>query len=163
LERLLGAIDKTIQASTTVVQMVYEEIVSQGKLNLARHEMAIKMLGKMRVELATLTDHLRTLVQGHGIQISASIEARDALMRTGEKLERVTKEVTGKFETMRAEDEEGDAPRSVRVFAVQLTNFLWPTAVRTGKGALLYGIKLLSGFGTLGGLMKIIHDMVVGG
>lgn len=167
LERVLGAIDKTIQSFTAVVRMVYEEVTSQGKLNLARHEMAIKLLGKMRVELATLTDQLRTLVTSNDIQLGATVEAKDALDRTREKLEEAAKDMqdaTGQHALMASEaDEDGNAPKAVRVFAVKTANFLWPVAMRTGKEALLWGVKLLAGSTALAGLAKILHDVIAGG
>jgi len=162
LERVLGAIDKTIQSFTAVAKMIHDEVTSQGKLNLARHEMAIKLLGKMRLELAVLTDQLRDLLTSNSIQLGATVEARDALVRTREKLEEAAKDMTGQHELMRAEDEAGDAPRAVRIFVVKLTNFVWPVAVRGGKAALLWGVKLLAGSAALGGIAKIVMDMIAG-
>jgi hypothetical protein len=162
LTRILGAIDKTIQSFTTVAKMIHDEVTSQGKLNLARHEMAIKMLGKMRVELAVLTDQLRALITSNDIQLGATITARDALTRTREKLEEAVEDITGQHELMRAEDEEGNAPKAVRVFVVKVTNFMWPVAVRGGKAAAIWGVKLVGGFTALGGLAKILHDLLVG-
>ncbi len=161
LERVLGAIDKTIQSFTAVVKMVYDEVSSQGKLNLARHEMAIKLLGKMRVELATLTDQLRDLLTSNSIQLGATVEARDALVRTREKLEEAAQDMqdaTGKQALMVAA-EEGDAPK----WSHRALNFIWPVAVRGGKAAALWGLKLLAGSAVLGGIAKILHDLIAGG
>jgi len=162
LERVLGAIAKTIESFTTVAKMIHDEVTSQGKLNMARHEMAIKMLGKMRVELATLTDQLRDLLTSNKIQLGATVEARDALTKTREKLEEAVEDITGQHDLMQAEDEEGNAPRAVRVFVVKVTNFVWPVAVRTGKAAALWGVKLLAGSAALGALGKILHDLLSG-
>jgi len=167
LTRILGAIDKTIQSFTTVAKMIHDEVTSQGKLNMARHEMAIKLLGKMRVELATLTDQLRSLVTSNDIQLGATVEARDALVRTREKLEEAAQDMqdaTGQHALMvaAAEDEEGHAPKAVRVFVVKVTNFMWPVAVRGGKAAAIWGVKLVGGFTALGGIAKILHDLLVG-
>jgi len=162
LERVLGAIDKTIQSFTAVAKMIHDEVTSQGKLNMARHEMAIKLLGKMRLELAVLTDQLRDLLTSNSIQLGATVEARDALVRTREKLEEAAKDMTGQHALLLAEDEEGDAPKAVRVFAVKLTNFVWPVAVRGGKAAAIWGVKLLAGSAALGGIAKIVIDMIAG-
>ena len=162
LERVLGAIDKTIKSFESVVKMVHDEVTSQGKLNMARHEMAVKLLGKMRLELAVLTDQLRDLLTSNNIQLGATVEARDALVRTREKLEEAAKDMSGQHELIRAEDEKGDAPRAVRVFVVRLTNFVWPVAVRGGKAALLWGVKLLAGSAALGGIAKIVLDSLTG-
>lgn len=175
LERLLGAIDKTIRASTTVVQMVYEEIVEQGRLSTSRHSLtndaiskmhlaqvkrhdtAISLLGKMRLELATLTDQISTLAQSHSIQLGATNESKAALDRTREKLEAAAQDITGAHELM--QDEEGHAPK----WSHRALNFAWPLAVRTGKGAIVWGLKLLASSAAVGGIAKIIHDAIVGG
>jgi hypothetical protein len=154
LERVLGAIDKTIRSFESVIQMVYTEVTSQGKLNMARHEMAMKLLGKMRVELATLADQLRDLLTSNNIQLGATVEARDALVRTREKLEEAAKDITDSHELMLAE--EGDAPK----WSHRALNFVWPAAVRTGKAAAVWGLKLLAGSTVLGGIAKIIHDLL---
>jgi hypothetical protein len=156
LERVLGAIDKTIRSFESVIQMVYTEVTSQGKLNMARHEMAMKLLGKMRVELATLADQLRDLLTSNDIQLGATITARDALVRTREKIEEAAKDITDSHELMRAENEEGDAPK----WSHRALNFVWPAAVRTGKAAAVWGLKLLAGSTVLGGIAKIIHDLL---
>ena len=158
---MLSAIDKTIQSFTAVAKMIYDEVSSQGKLNMARHEMAIKLLGKMRVELATLTDQLRTLVTSNSIQLGATVEARDALTRTREKLEEAAQDMqdaTGQHALQMAEAE-GDAPK----WSHRALNFVWPAAVRTGKAAAVWGLKLLAGSTVLGGIAKIIHDLLAGG
>jgi len=167
LERVLGAIDKTIQSFTAVAKMIHDEVASQGKLNMARHEMAIKLLGKMRLELAVLTDQLRDLLTSNSIQLGATVEARDALVRTREKLEEAAQDMqdaTGQHALMvaAAEDEEGHAPKAVRVFVVKVTNFMWPVAVRGGKAAAIWGVKLVGGFTALGGIAKILHDLLAG-
>jgi hypothetical protein len=154
--QVLGAITKTIESFTTVAKMIHDEVTSQGKLNMARHEMAIKLLGKMRVELATLTDQLRSLLTSNSIQLGATVEARDALTRTREKLEEAVEDITGQHEMMQAE--EGDAPK----WSHRALNFVWPAAVRTGKAAAVWGLKLLAGSTVLGGIAKIIHDLVAG-
>ena len=169
LERVLGAIDTTIKSFESVVHMVYTEITSQGKLNLARHEMAIKLLGKMRVELAVLTDQLRDLLTSNKIQLGATVEARDALTRTRERLEEAVEDITGQHATMHAEDvtggEEGSAPKSVRQFSakagVAIANFVWPRAVRSGKQAMWWGVKLVAGSVSLGGIAKIAHYIYI--
>ena len=153
---MLGAIAKTIESFTSVAKMIHDEVTSQGKLNMARHEMAVKLLGKMRVELATLTDQLRDLLTSNKIQLGATVEARDALARTREKLEEAVEDITGQNELMRAEDEEGDAPK----WSHRALNFVWPAAVRTGKAAAVWGVKLLAGSTVLGGIAKIIHDLI---
>jgi hypothetical protein len=153
---VLSAIDKTIKSFESVVHMVYTEVTSQGKLSMARHEMAVKLLGTMRVELAVLTDQLRDLLTSNNIQLGATVEARDALVRTREKLEEAVEDITGQHETMQAE--EGDAPK----WSHRALNFVWPAAVRTGKAAAVWGVKLLAGSTVLGGIAKIIHDLVVG-
>jgi hypothetical protein len=158
LERVLGAIDKTIKSFTTVVQMVYSEVTTQSKLSMARHEMAIKLLGKMRIDLVELADQIRSLLTSNNIQLGATVEARDALDRTREKLEIAAKRITGQHELMRAEDEEGAAPKWTHKFL----NFMWPAAVRTGKAAALWGLKLLAGSTVIGALGKIIHDLFWG-
>jgi len=166
LERVLGAIDKAIQSFTAVMKMVHDEVTSQGKLNMARHEMAIKLLGKMRVELATLADQLRDLLTSNNIQLGATVEARDALVRTREKLEEAAQDMqdaTGQHAAMvaKAEDAEGDAPKPVRAFAakagVALANFVWPEAVRTGKDAAKYALKMAFSGGFLGVVAKVMH------
>ena len=154
LERVLGAIAKTIESFTTVAKMIHDEVTSQGKLNMARHEMAVRLLGKMRVELATLTDQLRDLLTSNKIQLGATVEARDALIRTREKLEEAVEDITGQHEMMQAE--EGDAPK----WSHRALNFVWPAAVRTGKAAAVWGVKLLAGSTVLGGIAKIIHDLI---
>jgi len=154
LERVLGAIAKTIESFTTVAKMIHDEVTSQGKLNMARHEMAVKLLGKMRVELAVLTDQLRDLLTSNNIQLGATVEARDALVRTREKLEEAVEDITGQHEMMQAE--EGDAPK----WSHRALNFVWPAAVRTGKAAAVWGVKLLAGSTVLGGIAKIIHDLI---
>jgi hypothetical protein len=136
LERVLGAIAKTIESFTSVAKMIHDEVTSQGKMNMARHEMAVKLLGKMRVELATLTDQLSTLEEA----------AQDMQDATGQH-------------ALQVAAEEGDAPK----WSHRALNFVWPTAVRGGKAAALWGVKLLAGSTALGGLAKIIHDMIVGG
>ena len=156
LERVLGAIDKTIKSFESVVHMVYTEVTSQGKLSMARHEMAVKLLGKMRVELAVLTDQLRDLLTSNNIQLGATVEARDALVRTREKLEEAVEDITGQHEMMQAE--EGDAPK----WSHRALNFVWPAAVRTGEAAAVWGLKLLAGSTVLGGSAKIIHDVITG-
>jgi hypothetical protein len=161
LERVLGAIDKTIKSFESVVKMVHDEVTSQGKLNMARHEMAVKLLGKMRVELATLTDQLSTLLTSNQIQLGATVEAKDALVRTREKLEEAAQdmqEATGQHALQMAEAE-GDAPK----WSHRALNFVWPAAVRTGKAAAVWGLKLLAGSTVLGGIAKIIHDLLAGG
>jgi len=146
-----------------VTKMIHDEVTREGKLSMSRHEMAIKMLGKTRVELATLTDQFRTLITSNSIQLGATVEAKQALDRTREKIETAAKDITDQHELMRVEDEEGDAPKSVRVFVVKVTNFVWPVAVRGGKAAALWGVKLLAGSTALAGLAKILHDLIVGG
>jgi len=161
LERVLGAIDKTIKSFESVVKMVHDEVTSQGALNMARHEMAVKLLGKMRVELATLTDQLSTLLTSNQIQLGATVEAKDALVRTREKLEEAAQdmqEATGQHALQMAEAE-GDAPK----WTHKALDFVWPSAVRTGKAAALWGVKLLAGSTALGGIAKIIHDLIAGG
>jgi len=158
---VLGAIDKTIKSFESVVKMVHDEVTSQGKLNMARHEMAVKLLGKMRVELATLTDQLSTLLTSNQIQLGATVEAKDALVRTREKLEEAAQdmqEATGQHALQMAEAE-GDAPK----WSHRALNFVWPAAVRTGKAAAVWGLKLLAGSTVLGGIAKIIHDLLAGG
>jgi len=162
LERVLGAIDRTIQTVTNVMKMVHDEVTSQGRLNMARHEMVIKTLGKMRLELATLTDQLRTLIQGHDITVGATVEAKNALVSTRERLEKAAKDITGAHALQAAEDEEGHAPRSVRIFVVKVTNWLWPVAVRTGRDGVRYAIKLISGLSALGGVAKLLSDILHG-
>ena len=169
MERVLGAVAAAIEGCSTVARMIHQvtkaihdEVTSQGKLSMARHEMAIKMLGKMRVELATLTDQLSSVVTSNNIQLGATVEARDALVRTREKIEEAAKDITDSHELMRAEGEgeAGNAPKSVRVFVVKVTNFVWPVAVRGGKAAALWGVKLLAGSTALAGLAKIVLDMI---
>jgi len=165
LERVLGALDKTLKSFETVLSMVYGEVTSQGKLNMARHEMAVKLLGKIRVELATLTDQLRNLLTSNNIQLGATVEARDALVRTRDKLEDAAKKMhdaTGQQALLKPEDEEGKAPLAVRQAVVKLANFAWPIAVRSGKDAVVWGVKLVTGFISLGGLGKIIHMLLTG-
>lgn len=181
LERVLGAIDKTIRSFEVVVRTVYEEIREERALTERRHQMtsdmlvkarmehaqrhkaAVELLGKMRLELATLTDQLSSLLKSHDIQLGATVEARAALDRTREKLEDAVEDITGAHDLMRPEDEEGAAPKSVRVFVVKVTNFVWPVAARGGKAAALWGLKLLTGSTALAGIAKIIHDLLVGG
>ena len=165
---MLGAIDKTIKSFESVVKMVHDEVTSQGALNMAhrelsvaQHAMNVKLLGKMRVELATLTDQLSTLLTSNQIQLGATVEAKDALVRTREKLEEAAQdmqEATGQHALQMAEAE-GDAPK----WTHKALNFVWPSAVRTGKAAALWGVKLLAGSTALGGLAKIIHDLLAGG
>ena len=174
LERVLGAVAQAIEGCSTVARMIHavtkmihDEVTEQGKLSMARHEMAIKMLGRMRVELATLTDQFRTLITSNEIQLGATVEAKDALARTREKLEEAAKDmqdVTGQHALLLSDaaDEEGHAPKAVRVFAVKVTNFVWPFAMRTGKGALLWGLKLLAGSAALGGVAKLLHAALAG-
>jgi hypothetical protein len=128
LERVLGAIGKTIESFTVVAKMIYSEVTKQGHLNMQRHEMAVKLLGKMRLELASLADQLNTLSASQNIHLGATVEARQALDRTREKLEAAAddmKEVTGQHQLLNPEDEEGKAPRPLRVLAVWVTNFGW--------------------------------------
>jgi hypothetical protein len=169
LERVLGAVAAAIEGCSTVARMIHQvtkaihdEVTSQGKLSMARHEMVFKMLGKMRVELATLTDQLNSVVTSNNIQLGATITARDALVRTREKIEEAAKDITDSHELMRAEDAAGDAPKAVRVFVVKVTNFMWPVAVRGGKAAAIWGVKLVGGFTALGGIAKILHDLLAG-
>jgi hypothetical protein len=173
LELVLSAINNTIRSFESVIKMLHDEVTivtkaihsevtSQGQLNMARHELAVRLLGKIRVELATLTDQLRDLLTSNKIQLGATVEAKDALERTREKLEGAAKEMTGQHALLQAEDEEGKAPLVIRRMAVKLTNFVWPVAVRSGKDALRWGFKLATGSVTIGALGKIIHMLLTG-
>lgn len=181
MERVLGAIDKTIRSFETVVKSVYEELREERSLaekrhNLTnealakarlehaqRHKIALELLGKMRLELATLTDQLSTLLKSHDLHLGATTEAREALARTQEQLEDAIEDITGQHALYDPAAEEGAAPRSVRVFAVKATNFIWPVAMRGGKAAAMWGVKILTGSTVLAGLAKIIHDLLAGG
>lgn len=187
LERVLGAIAKTISSFEAVAKMIYAEIIEQGKLSSTRHELtseaiaklkleqaqrhdaALKMLGKMRLELASLTDQLSTLVKTHSLQLGISTEAKAALDRTRENLERTrenledaVEDITGSHPLLSPEDEEGHAPRAVRVFLVKAANFVWPAAVRGGKAAAVWTLKLIASSAAVGGVAKIVHDVLVG-
>lgn len=160
LERILGAIDQTIKSFTSVEKMVYEEVRTQGKLSSARHEMLMQLVGKMRVELAVLTDQLGTFITGSSIQLGATVEAKNALDRTREKLESAVQDLSGQHEKYDPTDDKGEAPRVVQAIAVKVTNFVWPSAVRTGKAAMLYGFKLVAGSVTLGAVGKLCHMLL---
>ena len=168
LERVLGAVAAAIEGCSTVARMIHQvtkaihdEVTSQGRISMARHEMVFKMLGKTRVELATLTDQLSSVVTSNSIQLGATVEAKNALVRTREKLEEAAQDIqeaTGQHALQMAEAE-GDAPK----WSHRALNFVWPSAVRTGKAAALWGVKLLAGSTALGGIAKIIHDLITGG
>lgn len=162
LERVLGAIEQAIRSFTQVANAIHSEVTKQGTLNMARHEMAIKVLGKMRIELATLADQLRTLVTGQGISLGATVESRQALDRTREKLEVAVKDLTGSHALQQIEDEEGAAPPAIRKLAVQAANFIWPSAVRGGKAAIFWGLKLVMGSTVLAGIAKLLHMTTTG-
>jgi hypothetical protein len=75
----------------------------------------------------------------------------------------VVKEATDRIQTLRGEhpeDSDGEAPLFVRRFAVRVTNFVWPVAVRRGPEAVKWGFKLITGSVTIGALAKIIHILV---
>jgi len=51
----------------------------------------------------------------------------------------------------------------VQKWAVKFTNFVWPMAMRSGKDAFLWGLKLVAGSTVLASLAKILHEKITHG
>lgn len=153
LVRAFGALENALIDLTKISQTTYNSqraLVRQMSDLLHSNDHTKEKLSALYLAVISLTENLRTLAAADNTAVGATVEAKNALIATQEKLEETVKEITGQHR-LYPEDMPGDAPRGIRVLVVKITNYAWPFIVKY----ILWLITLLASGAYA--LWKVLH------
>lgn len=156
LERLLGGIAKALDGlvdGNLELRKAFAELHKFITLHASRTE---NRISDLQVGIDTFVARIEAVVEHQKTITGVTVDAKRALDDSRRTFDKAVEE-TGKHRLLEAE-QEGAAP----ALAHKALNFIWPTAMRRGKDAIVWGVKLVAGSVSIGAIAKIIHMLSTG-
>lgn len=163
LERLLGGIEKGLNGLVlgmdTLVQGNHELKQAFGDLLkqiTQHHSRTENRVADLQVAVDTFVQRVEAVIEHTKTITGATVDAKRVLDESKKSFDRAI-EQSGKH-TALDPHEYPLAPK----WSHRALDFIWPEAVRQGKSAVTWGVKLVAGSGTLAAVAKLIHMAITG-